>query len=239
MVCVSFRNLLFLKIVQTWKWTPLHNQIRQHPTMSTLNYLNALQFFQELSNVDITTFKMACWFAPRFFFPMVHWHIAFVNVHVLILEPAAMAMWWTIQFKLQYCLFLTHVCGQYNQNTLSKYIEEEYTFVSQELFVTLLHQSSQAVHTLHNTRLRTKGVNLLFKSIKIVMLLLGRMVQTARAALKFYVHFTFKIFLGITFPSNGTRWETIHNMRDQNRNVSGHFKKKPPESNYGTLVKYR
>merc|ERR1719354_539593 len=58
-------------------------------------------------------------------------------------------------------LLYTCLWTLYNQNTLSKYIEQEYTFVSQELLVTLLHQSSQAVHTPHNAWLGTKGVNLL------------------------------------------------------------------------------
>ena len=66
--------------------------------------------------------------------------------------------------QIGYCLFSTHVCGHYT----IKEIHSPYTFLSKSihlyrknLVVTLLHQSSQAVHTPHNAWLGTKGVNLL------------------------------------------------------------------------------
>ena len=104
---------------------------------SNMAQQNELQALQELSNVDITTSKTACRFATQILShgPLTHYLCQRLRLDTsssnnsngdVLVDP----IHYSILSLLYTCLWTL-----YNQNTLSKYIEQEYTFVSQELFV--------------------------------------------------------------------------------------------------------
>ena len=103
---------------------------------SNMAQQNELQALQELSNVDITTSKTACRFATQILShgPLTHYLCQRLRLDTSIKSISNDDVVDPIHYSILSLLY-TCLWTLYNQNTLSKYIEQEYTFVSQELFV--------------------------------------------------------------------------------------------------------
>jgi len=141
----------------------IEEAVEQFQSNDALAQRNEIQALSELSNADISHAQTAKRFATQ-----ILSHEVLRNILCTRLDAARRATRFSLKHVdpihyLILSLFYTCLWTLQTEKELESYIEREYTFVSQELLRTLLHQSSQ-VHAPHNAWLGTKGVKVLLTS---------------------------------------------------------------------------